>query len=259
MTGAIVLDVETTGLSPREHRITEIAIVDFASGNTLIHTYVNPQVKIPADITRITGISDETVKDAPAFYEIAEPVADFIGLAKALIGHNPWFDRSMLAAEFTRSQTMVRWPTLICTKRLWDLHEPKEQRHLQNAYKRFVDKEGFTGAHGALADTKACHAVAKAQIEYFNLQERSWEEFDPEQTVWYGPSSHVVWRDGILVVNFGKNKDVPCHKVDAGFWRWISKQEFPEHVMVLADYMSAVAKPNITGEELATWAYGRSV
>lgn len=253
---AIVLDTETTGFSPHEERITEIAIQNFETDEILLHTLVNPEKEISEEITKLTGITNEAVADAPKFGEIAAVVADIISQSEAMIGHNPWFDRGMLAASFARCGIMVKFPILICTKRMWDKHEPREDRHLTNAYKRFVHRDGFEGAHGALADTRACGAVLKRQIEEFGLTGLSWQEFDPEQTKWMGPTNHVIIVDGVLVFNVGKNKGTPCHLVEKSFWRWLCSKDFPDHVKELADYLTVV-KPNATADELYGFAYGR--
>jgi len=254
---AIVLDTETTGFSHIDDRITEIAIVEYESELLLLHSFVNPLRDIPPKITEITGISGETVASAPTFHDISKQVADIIMKADAVIAHNPWFDQRMITAELKRSNLEVIWPTLICTKRIWDIYEPRTERHLTNAYKRFVDNRGFDGAHGALADTNATLAVLRSQIATFEeLQNKEWSQFDPEQKTWYGPSNHVVWSGGVLLCNFGKYKGIPVHEIDAGYWRWLSDQDFPEHVKELGDYIQLVAI-DISAERIATWAYGR--
>lgn len=253
---AIVLDTETTGFSPQYDRVTEVCAIDYDSGEVLMHTYVNPGIPISAEITRITGISDETVKDAPKFLDIAGNLAGHISHSAAMIGHNPWFDRSMLSAEFLRTVGGVTFPRLVCTKRTWDQHEPKEERHLSNAYKRFVNREGFANGHTALADTRATREVMLAQRKEFGLENLSWEEMDPEQTKWCGPSNHVIIVDGVLVFNVGKNKGMPCHAIEKSFWGWLVTKDFPDHVKQLADYLMLV-KPDCTAEELYGFAYGR--
>ncbi|NQY68165.1 MAG: 3'-5' exonuclease [Flavobacteriales bacterium] len=74
-----IVDVETSGFGPKGNKITEIAIYIFY-GKIIIdeyHSLVNPECSIPYQITRITGITDETVANAPKFYEIAKYVLSF--------------------------------------------------------------------------------------------------------------------------------------------------------------------------------------
>lgn len=240
MSKAIVLDTETTGLDCYNHRIIEIALVDWESNEVLLNTRVNPGVYIPEEITRITGITDADVEGAPDWSDVAQAVAAAISNADAVIGYNPFFDQGFIDAEMNRladgdpSKIRIKWPTIICAKRTWDAYEPREERNLQNAYKRFVNHAGFDGAHGALADVRATRDVLMSQIEFFKLHEKSWEEFDPQRAKWWGPTFHVLLDEGYLTLNFGKNKGKPVHEIDDGFWRWVIDKDFPDHVMALA-------------------------
>jgi DNA polymerase-3 subunit epsilon len=79
----VILDIETTGLFTKDgHRIVEVAAVEMrdrkATGREF-HALVNPARDIPADIVKIHGISNEKVKDAPKFSDIAAQLRDFVG------------------------------------------------------------------------------------------------------------------------------------------------------------------------------------
>lgn len=253
---AIVLDVETTGFSDVTDRVIEIAVVRFHDQEILLNQLINPRRPIPGEISLLTKIIDEMVMYAPPFEEVARDVACMIESTGAVVGHNPWFDQRMLNAEFARCDIIVKWPTLICTKRVWDVNEPRESRHLTNAYKRFVDQKGFDGAHGALSDTLACAKVFQSQIETFKLQGLSPKDLDPERSRWFGNSEHIVWNEGVLTFNVGKHKGTPCHFIDSGFWKWLISKDFPEHVKDVAEFIMT-KKPS--AGELASWAYGRNV
>ncbi len=88
-----VFDIETTGLSPMSCGITEIGAVKWKNGEVIdtFCTYVNPKMPIPEHITKLTGITNEMVKDAP---EAAVAVREFLDFAKddVLIAHNANFD-----------------------------------------------------------------------------------------------------------------------------------------------------------------------
>lgn len=94
-----IIDLETTG--GKKNKITEIAIFN-TNGHEIIeeyHSLVNPGLKIPSHITRITGISNETVQDAPYFYEIAKNVLT-ITKDTIFVAHNVNFDYNVLKNEY---------------------------------------------------------------------------------------------------------------------------------------------------------------
>ncbi|MEE4213646.1 MAG: exonuclease domain-containing protein [Bacteroidales bacterium] len=96
-----VVDIETTGGSPRKERITEIAIYIY-DGENIIDKFcslVNPERNIPYYITNLTGITNEMVEDAPRFYEIAKDIVE-ITEGKTFVAHNARFDYSFIRQEF---------------------------------------------------------------------------------------------------------------------------------------------------------------
>lgn len=96
-----VVDLETTGGIPKRDKITEIAIVLF-DGEKIIGEFqslINPERSIPPNITRITGITNEMVEDAPRFYEIAKDVVELTE-GCIFVAHNVRFDYHFLREEF---------------------------------------------------------------------------------------------------------------------------------------------------------------
>ena len=94
----VAFDIETTGLSSQRDKITEIAAVTIRDGEIVeeFHTYANPEMKIPAQITTLTGITDETVKDAPSQAEAVRAFLDFTA-GRTLCAHNASFDLGFIA------------------------------------------------------------------------------------------------------------------------------------------------------------------
>lgn len=89
----IIFDIETTGLSPVDCGITEIGASLYKGGEILAEfgTYVNPEMPIPENITRLTGITDEMVKDAPTADVAVKKFLEFAG-GRMLVAHNANFD-----------------------------------------------------------------------------------------------------------------------------------------------------------------------
>ncbi len=96
-----VVDIETTGGIARRDKITEIAIV-LCDGKNIIDSYatlINPERSIPPEITRITGITNNMVSDAPKFFEVAKKVVELTQNA-VFVAHNVRFDYAFLREEF---------------------------------------------------------------------------------------------------------------------------------------------------------------
>jgi DNA polymerase III subunit epsilon len=93
----VVLDVETTGGSPANSSLTEVAAARYRGGELLgtYQTFVRPDERIPPFITALTGISDAMVADAPRVGEMLPSLLEFVGGA-VLVGHNLRFDLSFI-------------------------------------------------------------------------------------------------------------------------------------------------------------------
>ncbi|MFQ6610623.1 MAG: exonuclease domain-containing protein, partial [Fidelibacterota bacterium] len=98
----IVLDLETTGLDPYKDSITEISAYRFKDGlpDSDFSTLINPGVSIPANISEITGITDEMVKDSPAIHTVLLELSEFIG-DLPIVGHNIGFDLKFINHQFS--------------------------------------------------------------------------------------------------------------------------------------------------------------
>ncbi len=113
-----ILDIETTGGSPKSEKITEIAIF-FHDGKQITgewSTLINPEKNIPYFITGLTGITNEMVADAPRFYEIAKELVKLTE-GYTIVGHNVSFDYAFIKNEYKQLGYDFERPTL-CTVRL---------------------------------------------------------------------------------------------------------------------------------------------
>lgn len=96
-----IIDIETTGGSPRQEKITEIAIY-LHDGEKITGEYIsliNPEKNIPYFITNLTGITNEMVEDAPRFFEIAKVIVEMTE-GRTFVAHNSRFDYSFIRQEF---------------------------------------------------------------------------------------------------------------------------------------------------------------
>lgn len=97
MENYVALDLETTGLSPKNDRILEIGAVKIEEGRETgrIATLIDPQMKIPERITALTGISQDMVKGMPVIGEVVGELVEFCE-GFPLLGHNIIFDFSFV-------------------------------------------------------------------------------------------------------------------------------------------------------------------
>ncbi len=158
MAREIVLDTETTGLSPLQgDRVVEIGCVELLnrlpSGN-VYHVYVNPERGVPQEATRVHGITDEFLADKPIFSSVVGDFLDFIADAPLVI-HNASFDMGFLNAELGRVGFPLLPParavdTLAMAKRKF----PGAPASLDALCKRFEIDASNRQLHGALLDAR---------------------------------------------------------------------------------------------------------
>ncbi len=125
----VFLDLETTGASAGQDRITEVGLIEVDGGYFVREwsTLVNPGIPIPPLIQSLTGINDSMVATAPHFEDIAEELYEAID-GRMLIAHNARFDYGFLEHEFSRIDQSFSAPVL-CTVRLSRKLFPQHARH----------------------------------------------------------------------------------------------------------------------------------
>ncbi len=159
-----VVDLETTGGITNRDKITEVAIILF-DGQEVIEEFqslVNPERSIPPNITRITGISNAMVADAPKFYEIAKTIIELTEGA-IFVAHNVRFDYQFLRQEF-RSLGYTFTRRNLCTVRLSRNTFPRLKSYsLGNLIKYFKIK--VEHRHRAYDDAKATTILLKKIFE----------------------------------------------------------------------------------------------
>ena len=259
----VVFDLETTGLDIITDRIIQLSYIKVTPDGTEVrgNHLINPERAIPAFVTDLTGISNETVADQPTFKEMAPQLAEsFKGCDFAGFNSNR-FDVPILAEEFLRAG--VDFDFTKC--RLIDaqtIFHKMERRNLAAAYKVYCGHEMDEDfeAHRADQDTEATYRVLLGELEMYSEANQD----DPERVLPNDVSElaafskqndnvdfagRMIWapivdKDGTPlsnadgtpqlqeVFNFGKYKDMPVSEVlhkDPGYYSWMLGAEFPNN------------------------------
>ncbi len=229
----VIFDLETTGINIVTDRIVEISYLKVhPNGDMESRTMkINPTIPIPAKATQIHGITDEDVKDAPTFQEVARSIANiFEGCDFAGFNSNK-FDIPLLAEEFIRADVDIE----LKKRKFIDVQvifHKKEQRTLEAAYKFYCNKI-LDNAHSAEADTQATFEILEAQLERY-------EDLPADIDALSKYSSHnrnadfagriIYDENGTEVFNFGKYKGQQVEEVlkkDPAYYSWMLNSEFP--------------------------------
>lgn len=239
-------DLETTGLNITNDRLIEISILKVSpDGKEEQKTWrVNPGMTIPLQSIQFHGITDEDIKDAPSFKDIAHVVAAFLNGCD-LAGYNALkFDVPFLMEEFLRADV----PFNLASRHIVDAQNifmKMEPRTLKGAYRFFCNKE-LVDAHSAAADTYATFEILKAQIERYQdavYEDSAGNKSQPvvnDMKALHQFSAHQRFADlaGQLtlneddkeVFNFGKHKGKTVEDVfqtEPSYYDWMMKGDFP--------------------------------
>ena len=257
----IIFDLETTGLDLSKDSIIQISYIKAGLDGSEVsrNIFINPGRPIPALIQELTSITDEMVKTAPKFKDIAKELErEFAGCDFAGYNSNK-FDIPMLAEEFLRSGIDFDFSKV----RLIDasvIFRKMERRNLAAAYKFYCGRklEDDFQAHLADQDTMATWKVLQAELDMYAPEKQEEEDRKLENDMdviaeFCKPDSpnvdfagRIAWGtvkgldgkpllnpDGserqVEVFNFGKYKDIPVAEVlrrDPGYYSWILSNDF---------------------------------
>ena len=192
-----VLDLETTGLSFRTEKITEVGIIKIRNGEVIdeFECFVNPEKPIPQEVVEVTHITDDMVKDAETIDKVIPKIIDFIG-DSVLVAHNADFDIGFLKHNFAEYGYSLD-NTYIDTLRLAKVIFPDMKRYKLGL---IADKLDIVVevAHRALDDVKTWVAVFNVMIQ--KLKENGAKTVDDIDNVIQGdpeaykklPSYHAI-------------------------------------------------------------------
>lgn len=256
----IVFDLETTGLDLVNDRIIQLSYIKVTpdGDEARRNLFINPGKPIPQFVQDLTGITDDSVKDAPTFKQVAANLADELGGCDFAGFNSNRFDIPMLAEEFLRAG--IDFDFSRC--RLIDaqtIFHKMEQRTLAAAYKFYTGRkmeEDFR-AHQANEDTEATYQVLMGQLDMYNPEtaeepDRALSN-DMDTLAEFSRNNdnvdfagRIIWQDmkdsqgnPLLdaqgkprrqeVFNFGKYKGWVVTDVlhrDPGYFSWILSSEF---------------------------------
>jgi DNA polymerase-3 subunit epsilon len=231
----VFLDIESTGLNIGTDRIVELALLKVnEGGEKIVRNYrINPEMPIPPEVSKIHGITDEEVADAPTFKMVAGEVAALIKGCD-LGGYNSdKFDIPILAEEFAR----VGFDIDLKENRFVDVQAIfflKEPRNLAAAYKFYCNKE-LQNAHSALADVEATWEILQSQLERYTDLGRSVEALSAlgQSNRFADFAGRIVYdENGDEVFNFGKFKGKKVLDVFArekSYYSWMMDGDFPAY------------------------------
>jgi DNA polymerase-3 subunit epsilon len=229
-----VIDLETTGINLGVDRIIEIAIVKLLpDGNQVVkRRLVNPQMPIPKEVTDLHGITNEMVKDAPVFKQVAQELKQVLDGCD-LAGYNSnRFDIPMLVEEFLRADVDfdMRGRKLLDVQKIFHL---MEQRTLSAAYKFYCNKI-HENAHSAEKDAIVTLEIFQAQLERYphlgNTLDSVLKVIGEDAVVDF--ARRFALDNGIEIFNFGKHKGRPvCDvlKAEPQYYDWMMKGDFTMH------------------------------
>jgi DNA polymerase III subunit epsilon len=157
MTREIVLDTETTGLSPRSgDRVVEIGCVELVNHiptGQNFHVYINPEREMPEEARRVHGLDDAFLADKPLFGAVADGFIDFVA-DTILVIHNASFDLGFLNAELERIERPAIANPVIDTVQVARKAHPGARVSLDALCRHYGIDNSHRTVHGALLDAQ---------------------------------------------------------------------------------------------------------
>jgi DNA polymerase III subunit epsilon len=238
-------DLETTGVTIGLDRIVEISVLKVNTENEkkILTQRINPEVPIPAEVSKIHGIYDKDVAEMPTFKEFAPKLSQFIGNSDFAGFNSNKFDIPMLVEEFMRVSFNfeMQGRNFVDVQNIFHLMEP---RNLSAAYKFYCSKT-LENAHSAEADTVATYEIFLAQLQKYSATtytDKAGIESTPivnniEALAKFTNYNRNVDFAGRIILNdkdqavfnFGKYKGQAVEEVfkkDLGYYSWMMDGDF---------------------------------
>jgi DNA polymerase III subunit epsilon len=157
------VDTETTGLNPRRNRIIELGIIRVENGREVarMDTMLNPHLRLPPEIYKLTGITNDDLLRAPDWSDVQNDVREILEGA-VFVAHNARFDYAFLKHEFMRGDSELK-ARVMCTVKLTRKLFPGLPRYSLSS---IIDHFGLSpkSRHRAFADAEVLHDLFKLAI-----------------------------------------------------------------------------------------------
>ncbi len=222
MAKKLFIDLETTGVDAVKDRICQIAIINV--DGTEYSSLINPERVIPDEATKIHGITNAMVLDAPKFGEVAERVRDMLAAADHFVAYNGIFDFQFLQTELNRTigfDLNERNYTFVDPYKIFRKMFP---HNLSNAYHYYTGKP-LENAHNAIVDIRATREILEQQeTKYPELFSQGYEQVAKETI---GSTSVLgKWfemkEDQAIYFKQGKHKGEKVSLAHDGYLKWIN-------------------------------------
>lgn len=235
----VFFDLEATGVDTMRDRVVQVACVRLSPDGSResYETLVNPEGPIPPEAAAVHHITDDMVKDAPTFRDLAPKLLEYFGDSDLGGFGIVRYDVPLVTNEFKRAGIFFD----TSKRRLVDamlIYHKMEPRNLSAALRFYCGKE-MDNAHNALADTEATVDVFMAQLEKYRDRPaplvslpgdvKGIHEFcnaqDPRNVDARGK---FVWRHGVATFNFGKHQSRSLEDVvrsDRSYVEWLMNAE----------------------------------
>lgn len=230
----VFFDIEATGSNSAVDRIVEISLIKLMpDGQTDTKSYrINPEQPIPDAVANIIGITNEDVRKAPTFDQVAQEIAAFLEGSDLAGFYSNNFDVPMLVEEFLRAD--VHFDT---DERnfidVFRIYTKKEKRDLPAAYK-FYCKKVLTDHHASEADARATMEILLAQLERYDdlsTDTAGLANYSKDKD-FVDLGRRMIYQNGEPVFNFGKFKGKKVRDVlnrEPQYFDWMMKGDFHLH------------------------------
>ena len=197
----VIFDIETTGLSVLNSKITEIGAVKICKGEVIdrFNTFVNPETPIPEEIVKLTGITNEMVKDAPLIKEALEAFFSFAGNT-ILVAHNANFDVGFIR-HFAKESDLPFDNPYLDTLALSRFLNPDLKTHKLDALAKYY-KLGAFNHHRACDDAEMLAHIFFCMIARMKeLDMKNFADLGAEMTAKSDPLKLPTYHQILLVKN----------------------------------------------------------